>query len=125
LHTLSWIDRRGNEDPLPLRADCDATRVYPTAAVSSHCRRQSRRLVWNPQRKSLTRLTAGLTEDILPTWSPNGDRIYFSSNRTGTFDVPQALIWASGSGGVLWPGTQMVPRLRLTARGCSLENFKA
>ena len=32
-------------------------------------------------------MTTGPTEDVLPEWSHDGGRIYFSSNRTGNFDV--------------------------------------
>ena len=35
----------------------------------------------------LTKLTSGPTEDMLPVWSRDGRRVFFSSNRTGNFDV--------------------------------------
>ena len=35
----------------------------------------------------LTKLTSGPTEDMLPVWSRDGTRVFFSSNRTGNFDV--------------------------------------
>lgn len=33
------------------------------------------------------RLTDGPTEDVLPMWSPDGSRVFFGSDRQGTFDV--------------------------------------
>lgn len=33
------------------------------------------------------RVTNGGNEDILPQWSKEGDRIYFSSNRSGNYDI--------------------------------------
>ena len=88
--TLSWIDRQGNEDPLPLAPErYRYPRISPDGSrVALDIEFANRDVwIWNLQRKSLMRLTAGLTEDLLPAWSRNGDRIFFSSNRTGTFDV--------------------------------------
>jgi serine/threonine-protein kinase len=47
-------------------------------------------------RDSLTRLTFDAGEDILPTWTPDGRRIVFASNRIGPMD----LYWIAADGGV-------------------------
>jgi Tol biopolymer transport system component len=43
--------------------------------------------IWNLERQSLTRLTTSSAEDILPLWSPDSRRVFFSSNRQGTADI--------------------------------------
>ena len=90
LRTLSWVDRQGKEEPLALapgryaypRISPDGTRValdIPGANRDIW--------IWNLQRPSLTKLTNGPTEDILPVWSRDGSRVFFASDRTGNFDV--------------------------------------
>ena len=72
LRTLSWVDRQGKEEPLALapgryaypRISPDGTRValdIPGANRDIW--------IWNLQRPSLTKLTSGPTEDMLPVWS--------------------------------------------------------
>jgi eukaryotic-like serine/threonine-protein kinase len=87
---LWWVDRQGKEEPLALapgrygypRISPDGTRValdIPGANRDIW--------IWNLQRSSLTQLTSGPTEDLLPVWSRDGTRVFFASDRTGTFDV--------------------------------------
>jgi serine/threonine-protein kinase len=88
--TLSWVDRQGKEEPLSLppgryfnaRISPDGTRI---AIDTTDANRDI--WIWNLQRPSLTKLTSGPTEDILPVWSRDGRRVFFASNRTGNFDV--------------------------------------
>src|SRR6185295_1503358 len=90
LRTLWWVDRRGKEDPLAVvpgryqypRVSPDGTRV---ALDIGGANRDI--WIWNLQRPSLTKLTGGPTEDMLPLWSMDGRRLFFASDRTGTFDV--------------------------------------
>lgn len=90
LRTLSWVDRQGKEEPLALepgryqypRISPDGTRValdIPGANRDIW--------IWNLQRPSLTKLTSGPTEDMLPVWSLDSRRVFFASDWTGNFDV--------------------------------------
>jgi serine/threonine-protein kinase len=88
--TLSWVDRRGIEERLPLAPDYyyyqrispDGTRVALDIVGTSRDI-----WIWDLQRRAMTKLTDGPTEDLLPVWSPDGRRVFFSSDRTGNFDV--------------------------------------
>jgi serine/threonine-protein kinase len=92
LRTLSWVDRQGKQEPLPLepgryaypRISPDGTRV----ALDIGAGGANRDIwIWNLERRSLTKLTDGPTEDMTPLWSRDGRRVFFASDRTGNFDV--------------------------------------
>ena len=130
LTTVTWIDRRGHEDPLPLapgrysyaRASPDGSRV---ALDMLGANRDI--WIWNLQRPSLMKLTTGPNEDLLPTWSPDSQRIYFSSNRTGNFDVYSQSADGAGKERVEFAGegTQMLSSI--TPDGLRLlvvENYR-
>jgi len=85
-----WVDRRGNEAPLPIvpgaylfpRVSPDGTRValdIPGATRDVW--------IWSAQRPAPVRLTSGPTENMLPTWSIDGRRVFFASQRNGSFDI--------------------------------------
>jgi eukaryotic-like serine/threonine-protein kinase len=87
---LAWVDRQGKKEPLALapgrytnpRISPDGTRValdIPGANRDIW--------IWNLQRPSLTKLSGGPAEDLLPVWSRDGRRVFFASDRTGNFDV--------------------------------------
>jgi serine/threonine-protein kinase len=90
LRTMSWVDRHGKEEPLALapgryeyaRISPDGTRV--ALDIPGVNRDIS---IWNLQRRNLTKLTDGPTEDLLPLWSRDGLRVFFASNRTGNFEL--------------------------------------
>ena len=110
--TLSWVDRRGTEEPLPMPPDrYGDPRVSPDGTrVAVDLSGAARNIwIWSLERRSLTKLTDGPTEDLLPVWSPDGRRIFFASNRTGNFNLyaqaadgatPAVEVYAA-------PGTQM------------------
>jgi hypothetical protein len=88
---LFWVDRRGNRNSLGLepgrygypRVSPDGQRI-----VLEINNGKNRDLwVWDTRRTGLTPLTRGPTEDLLPVWSVDGSRVFFGSNRSGTFDV--------------------------------------
>ena len=120
--TLFWVDRQGKEEPLPLSPDSyGESRISPDGTrVAVDLVGATRNIwIWHLERRSLTKLTDGPTEDLLPIWSPDGSRIFFASNRTGNFNLysqaadgatPAALVYAA-------PGTQMPNASRPTARG--------
>ncbi len=96
--TLVWVDREGRESPL-----MDKPRQYVEPRVSPDGRRLAVTLgpdydVWIQEldRGTLTRLTFGEGNDSLPIWTPDGERVTFSSSSSGPwniFSVP-----ADGSG---------------------------
>jgi eukaryotic-like serine/threonine-protein kinase len=91
LRVLEWIDRQGHREQLAVEAE-----TYGYAMVSPDGSRvaverttRGNRDIWILDLKRLTQsqLTHGPTEDMLPLWSVDGSRVYFASNRAGTFDV--------------------------------------
>jgi eukaryotic-like serine/threonine-protein kinase len=88
--SFAWVDRQGKEEPLALapgrygypRISPDGTRVaLDIPGVNRDI------WIWNLQRSNLTPLTSGPTEDVVPVWSRDGRRVFFASDRSGTFDV--------------------------------------
>ena len=88
--TLVWVDRVGKEEAIaaPPRAynqprlSPDGTRV----AVWSNDQ-TSDIWIWDLKRKTLNPLTLDPAEDQHPLWTPDGQRIIFSSNRGGVFNL--------------------------------------
>jgi len=97
---LTWVDRDGKEEPVPLKADLyayprlspDGTRVAMDGISGGN------RDIWiaDLQRLSLTRLTDRFGEDMLAEWSKDGKRVFFASQREGNFDIYSQA--ADGSG---------------------------
>jgi serine/threonine-protein kinase len=85
-----WIDRNGNEQPLPLEPGIFG---YPRASpdgsqIALDVLGANRDIwIWDIARESLTRLTDGPNEDMLPLWSRDGSRVFFASARKGNFDI--------------------------------------
>ena len=95
--TALWVDRQGRSSPLPglpvdsyrdVRVSPDGARVAFATATD----------VWTYDiaRATLSRLTTDGASDRSPLWTPDGQRIVFTSNRSG---YPE-LFWrpADGSG---------------------------
>jgi len=103
---LVWVSRNGTEQPLAAPA-----RAYFRPRVSPDGRRvavavvESENQVWlyDLSRDTLTRFTFEGNSNGIPSWTPDGKRIAFQSNKEG----PPNLFWqqADGSGGLERLGT--------------------
>ena len=97
MNTLVWVDREGREDPVPAapRAYTYA-RVSPDGArVALDVRDQEQDIwVWNVPDGPLTRLTFDAGPDTYGHWSPDGDRVVFTSERNG----PANVYWKAADG---------------------------
>lgn len=99
---LTWFDRQGNKvgtvgEPglyRTLTVSPDGKRV----AVERTDPQSQNRDIWLLDARSgaATRFTSDPGWEAFPTWSPDGSRIIFTSNRSGTFDLYQKA--ASGAG---------------------------
>ena len=81
--SLVWIDRDGRQQPLDLPAD-----NYSNARLSPDGSQISVRIrndVWvsDIDRNTLSRLTTHPATDFLGVWTPDGERVIFSSERDG------------------------------------------
>ena len=98
--TLVWIDREGNEEVLsaPPRAyiypriSPDGTRVAIEHFVSTS---DADIWVWDFARETLTRLTVDPAADEYPVWTPDGERVIFTSRRDGAIPNPY---WVAADG---------------------------
>jgi len=96
--TLVWVDRTGNEEPVAApphaylhpRLSPDETRV---ALASTD--QENDLWIWDLRRARLTRLTLDPGEDSFPVWTPDSQRIVFSSTRGGG---PPNLWWQAADG---------------------------
>lgn len=97
--TLVWVDRQGREQPVKgaparaymhLRLSRDGSRL----ALQIGEVEKSDISVWDFARETLTPLTFSPGIDAGPVWMPDGRRIVFTSQATGTF--------ASGFGRLFW-----------------------
>lgn len=87
LLTLTWVDRAGNEEPLPLEPA-----VYRVARLSPDGRRialdrgrPNERDLWvfDLERDTLSPLFLDPGDDESPVWTPDGRQIVFTSGRDG------------------------------------------
>jgi serine/threonine-protein kinase len=83
LATLVWVDRRGHEEPLP---EPPRSFVYPRLSpdgtqVALDVREQSLDIwVLDIRRQTMPRLTHSDAADVLPVWTPDGQRLVWTSN---------------------------------------------
>ena len=96
--TAVWVDRQGNEQPVSLpgrrhsgpRLSPDGTRLAVFIIDPENLD------VWVSElaRGTLSRLTTDATADRSPLWTPNGERVVFSSERDGSV----GLWWMAADG---------------------------
>ena len=97
LRTLVWVDRDGNEEALAapprfynyVRVSPDGTRVTLDTRDA-----EDDVSVWDLTRETLTRLTFAAEPDHSGVWTPDSQRIVFSSERDGA----ENLYWRSADG---------------------------
>ncbi|MGH6692691.1 MAG: TolB family protein, partial [Gammaproteobacteria bacterium] len=98
--TLVWVDRQGREEPIKApprlysnpRLSPDGTKVAVEVFVSNQ---DVDVWTWHLANHTLTRLTFGAGQDQTPVWTPDGQRIAFSSSRAGSDDN---LYWQAADG---------------------------
>ena len=89
--SLLWVDRKGQETPISApprlyaepRLSPDGSRVALAAADQ-----ENDIWMWDlAGNRPLTRLTSDPGIDLRPTWTPDGQRIVFASQRSGAFNL--------------------------------------
>ena len=99
LRTLAWVDRQGREEAIPApprayrqpRISPDGTRL---AMVFPDDKQNVDIWVWDVAGRSRIRVTTGPNFDGEPVWTPDGQRLLFTSIRTGEF----SLYWQAANG---------------------------
>ena len=98
---LVWVSRNGAEQPLaaPARA-YRGPRLSPDGHQVAVAIQEQESQVWlyDLSRETLTRLTFGGTVNNNPSWTPDGKRIAFESNKEGPLNIFWQL--ADGTGGL-------------------------
>ena len=95
--TLVWVDREGTEEPLVAEPRAYLyPRISPDGArVALAVPDEERDIwIWDFVRETLTRLTFASEDDRYPAWTPDGQRVAFSSTRDGT----ENLFWKAADG---------------------------
>ena len=100
--TLVWVDREGQEEPVPVEP-----RAYTYPRISPGGTRVALQVgdqeediwIWDFARETSMRLTFDPGSDEHPVWTPDGERVVFSSAREGG---PRKIFWkaADGTGAV-------------------------
>jgi serine/threonine-protein kinase len=88
--TLVWVDRKGREEPLGA-----APRAYSVPRLSPDDRQVALisaeadldLWMWDIARRTLRRLTVDARQDAMPAWTPDGQRVIFSSAQFGAPNV--------------------------------------
>ncbi len=109
---LTWFDRQGNK-----LGTIGEPGVYRTLTISPDGKRVAvertdpqtqNRDIWllDVASGAATRFTSDPGWDAFPTWSPDGSRIVFTSNRSGVYDLYQKPSSGSGSEELLYHSTE-------------------
>jgi len=103
--TLAWVDREGREESLTLPPRAyNGVRISPDGTKLALDVRDEELDIWtwDLTRETFARLTFESNEDEQPVWSPDGQRIAFSSSRESNSGSDTSLFWrmADGTGAV-------------------------
>ena len=89
--SLVWVDRQGREEALRAPpAPYENPRISPDGryiTVEVRDAENSEVMVYDLERDIATRLTFHPGQDRYPLWSPDGQRVVFSSDREGTLNI--------------------------------------
>jgi len=88
--SMVWVDRQGKEEPIPA-----PPKPYQNPRLSPDGKRLAVEIndqeqaiwIWEFMRGTLTRLTFGRTSDLIPRWSVDGQRVFYSAIVDGERDV--------------------------------------
>ncbi len=127
--SLVWVDRTGHEEPIgappraygPPRLSPDGTRV----AIGILDEGNTEIWIWDLAREKLTRLTFSPGMDGLATWTPDGRRIVFMSDRAGTLNLYRQAADGSGSPDRLTTSNYRQWPSSITSDGTRLFGFAA
>jgi len=105
---LVWVDRQGNEEPIPAEPDNYSTlrlspdgRYLATSIVDGD---SSDIWIYDLEANFLRRFTVDSAQDARPVWTPDGQRILFSSGRGGERGLYSKPADGLGEAELLWPG---------------------
>ncbi len=121
--TLVWVDRQGQETPIavPMR-----TYVYPRLSPDSTrvalfldpAEEQDDIWLWDFGRRTLTRLTISPAQENHGAWTPDGRRLFFSSDRDGARNLYSQATDGTGAVERLTESAHQQDRLEVSPDEC-------
>jgi serine/threonine-protein kinase len=97
-YLLAWMDQEGKTQPLrsvpALYRDIRVSPVGTRIAISYATQGQTDIWVYDWARETMSRVTSHPASDLLPVWTPDGQRITFASSRDKSINI----YWQSADG---------------------------